>query len=61
VLVGTFEYGTGRPYIGGRLVFPRLARMNGDILWLVDTGADTSQLGSLDGQQMGLDFAAAGR
>ena len=60
LLRGSFggRYGdtSGRPYLEGRLIFPRL-RIQGDISFLVDTGADASLLTPLDGRRLGIDYS----
>jgi hypothetical protein len=60
MLRGTFggRYGdtSGRPYLEGRLILPRLG-IRGDISFLVDTGADASLLSPLDAQRLGVDFS----
>ena len=55
MLRGRYGDTTGRPYIEGRLVFPRL-RLASDISFLVDTGADASVLLVADALRMGIDF-----
>ncbi len=56
MLRGRFGNTTGRPYIEGRLVIPRL-NTSGDISFLVDTGADQTLLAPADGLRIGLDYA----
>jgi hypothetical protein len=55
MLTGRFGDTTGRPYIEGRLILPRL-KIRGDISFCVDTGADRSLLHPGDGQRMGIDY-----
>ena len=52
---GRFGDSTGRPYIEGRLVLPRL-RFEMDLSLLVDTGADATVLMPDDGIRAGLDY-----
>ena len=56
MLTGRFGDTTKRPYIEGRLVFPRLT-IRANISFCVDTGADTSLLLPSDGVRLGLDYA----
>jgi hypothetical protein len=60
VLRGRFGDTTGRPYIEGRVYFPRFA-VHGDVSFLVDTGADASLLSPTDVYQMRLDLGAIAR
>lgn len=53
---GRFGDTTGRPYIEGRLIVPRL-NLRSDVSFIVDTGADNSLLMPLDGMRMGIDYA----
>lgn len=55
MLTGRFGDTTGRPYIEGRLILPRL-KIKGDISFCVDTGADRSLLHPGDGERMGIDY-----
>lgn len=55
MLVGRFGDTSGRPYIEGRLLLPRLG-VAGNISFLLDTGADVSVLMPLDGGKMQLDY-----
>ena len=57
MLEGRFGNTSGRPYLAGRLVLPRLKRQ-GDISFLVDTGADRSVVMQVDGTRLGIDYAA---
>jgi len=54
MLQGRFGNTSGRPYIEGRLSFPRLG-IAGDISFLMDTGADTSVIMPIDSGRMGVD------
>src|SRR6266436_5392717 len=56
MLSGRFGYTTGRPYIEGRVVLPRL-RIVANITFIVDTGADGTVLMPLDGVRMGIDYS----
>ena len=55
MLTGRFGDTTGRPYIEGRLILPRL-KIRGDISFCVDTGADRSLLHPGDGERIGIDY-----
>lgn len=55
MLAGRFGNTSGRPYIEGRLYFPRL-KIQSDISFIVDTGADHSLLMPLDGRRMNLEY-----
>lgn len=55
MLTGRFGDTSGRPYIEGRLILPRL-KIRGDISFCVDTGADRSLLLPGDGERMGVDY-----
>lgn len=55
MLRGRFGDSTGRPYIEGRLLLPRLG-IRSDISFLMDTGADKSLLMPMDAQRMGIDY-----
>jgi hypothetical protein len=56
VLVGRFGDTTGRPYIEGRLILPRL-RLRSDFSFLVDTGADVTFLTHDDARVMNVDYS----
>ena len=56
MLRGRFGDSSGRPYLEGRLVIPRL-EMRRDVSFIVDTGADSTLLMPLDGQGMGVDYS----
>ncbi|MEX2226223.1 MAG: aspartyl protease family protein [Dehalococcoidia bacterium] len=60
MLHGRFGDTTGRPYLEGRVYFPRF-RLHGDVSFLVDTGADTSLISATDAIQIGIDFSAISR
>lgn len=55
MILGRFGDTTGRPYVGGRLLLPRLS-LRSNLSFLVDTGADRSTLMPADGIKMGLDY-----
>ena len=55
MLRGRYGNSTGRPYIAGRLVIPRL-NLRSDISFLVDTGADSTVLLVDDAARMKLDY-----
>lgn len=57
MLRGRYGDTTGRPYIEGRVYFPRFG-IHGDVSFLVDTGADSSLLSATDALQIGLDFTS---
>ena len=57
ILVGAFDEKTGRPFLKATLYLPRL-RLQLDIDFLVDTGADITTLSPNDGHEMGLDYDA---
>lgn len=56
MLRGRFGDTSGRPYLEGRLILPRLG-IRSDISWCVDTGADRSLLLPADGTRMGIDYS----
>lgn len=56
MLTGRFGNTSGRPYIEGRLVIPRL-NARADFSFVVDTGADDTFLMPGDGLTMGLDYS----
>ena len=56
MLVGRFGKTSGRPYLEGRLLIPRL-RVNVGISFCVDTGADSTTLMPGDGNYIGLDYS----
>lgn len=55
MLKGRFGDTSGRPYMEGRLYFPRL-KIQGDISFLLDTGADSSMLMPADAIRIGIPF-----
>ena len=55
MLRGRFGDTSGRPYLEGRPILPRL-NIRGDISFLVDTGADTSLLVPVDGMRLNIDY-----
>ena len=55
MLRGRFGDSSGRPYIEGHVLLPRLGK-KGNVSFIFDTGADTSLLMPLDGQRMGIDY-----
>ena len=57
VLRGRFDETNGRPFIEGRLLLPRL-RLQSDISFIVDTGADQSVLMPGDSIRMNVDYGA---
>ena len=54
MIQGRFDH-QRRPYVQGRLLLPRL-NIQGDIDFLVDTGADSTIIHPLDGQKLGIPF-----
>lgn len=57
MLRGRFGDTSGRPYLVGRLILPRLG-LQGDISFLVDTGADKSVLMPIDALRLGVDYTS---
>lgn len=55
MIEGTYDQHYGRPYVQGRLSFPRLG-IDGYIDFLVDTGADVTTLHPRDGLSMKVPF-----
>ena len=55
MLHGRFGDTSGRPYMEGHVLLPRLGT-RGNVSFVFDTGADTSLLMPLDGQRMGIDY-----
>ncbi len=55
MLRGRFGDTSGRPYMEGHVLFPRLG-WSGNVSFIFDTGADTSLLMPLDAQRMGIDY-----
>jgi hypothetical protein len=56
MIQGRFGNSTGRPYIEGRVVFPRLG-VAGNISFLADTGADRTTIMQMDGARLGVDYS----
>lgn len=56
MLRGRFERVSGRPFIEGRLVIPRV-NLRDEISFLIDTGADTSALMPADARHLGIDYS----
>lgn len=54
MITGRFGNTTGRPYVGGRLLLPRISA-SANLSFLVDTGADRSTLMPADAIKMGVD------
>ena len=55
MLRGRFGDTSGRPYMEGYVLLPRLG-WSGNVSFIFDTGADTSLLMPLDAQRMGIDY-----
>ena len=55
MIEGRFGDTSGRPYVEGRVYFPRFD-LEGDVSFLVDTGADASLLNPGDMVRMGVDL-----
>lgn len=55
MIEGRFGDTSGRPYVEGRVYFPRFD-LEGDISFLVDTGADASLLNPGDVARIGVDI-----
>ena len=55
MFTGRFGDTSGRPYVEGRLILPRL-KIRGDVSFCVDTGADRSLLHPGDGERIGIDY-----
>lgn len=60
MLRGRFGDTTGRPYLEGRLFLPRL-KLQAQVSFLLDTGADHTILMPLDGTKMLLPYGRLGR
>ena len=56
MLRGRFGDTSGRPYMEGHVLLPRLG-WSGNVSFIFDTGADTSLLMPLDARRMGIDYA----
>ena len=54
MITGRFGNTTGRPYVGGRLLLPRI-HASANLSFLVDTGADKSTLMPADAIRMNID------
>ena len=59
MLRGRFGDTSGRPYMEGHVLLPRLG-LSGNVSFIFDTGADTSLLMPLDAQRMGIDYGLLG-
>ncbi|HYS48610.1 MAG TPA: retropepsin-like aspartic protease [Xanthobacteraceae bacterium] len=57
MLRGRLGITSGAPYIEARISFPRL-RLQGLVLFLIDTGADGTVLMPADSKRIGIDFRA---
>src|SRR5712692_2409912 len=57
MLRGRLGIASGAPYIEARISFPRL-RLQGLVLFLIDTGADGTVLMPADSKRIGIDFRA---
>ena len=55
MITGRFGDTTGRPFLEGRLFFPRL-HISGDISLLLDTGADASVIMPADAKRLSIPF-----
>ncbi len=55
MIIGGFGESSGRPFIGGRIILPRLD-IQGDVSFLMDTGADTSVLMPSDAGKVGIPY-----
>ena len=55
MIQGRFGNTTGRPYVNGRLLLPRL-KFSTNLSFLVDTGADVSALMPADGIKLGINY-----
>lgn len=55
MITGRFGDTSGRPFIEGRLILPRL-NIQGDISFLMDTGADSSMVMPSDARRLGIPF-----
>ena len=59
MLRGRFGDTSGRPFMEGHVLLPRLG-LRGNVSSIFDTGADTSLLMPLDAQRMGMDYGLLG-
>ncbi len=57
MIPGRFGNTTGRPYVNGRLLLPRL-NLSTNLSFLVDTGADASTLMPAEGHTIGINYQA---
>lgn len=55
MLRGRFGNTSGRPYLEGRLILPRIDAQ-GDVSFLVDTGADKTVMMPADARRLGIDY-----
>ena len=55
MITGRFEEATGRPFLEGRLILPRL-NVQGEVSFLMDTGADSSVLMPGDAGRLSVPF-----
>lgn len=55
MIIGRFGDTTGRPFIEGRLILPRL-NIQGNISFLMDTGADCSMVMPSDAKRLAIPF-----
>ncbi len=60
MIQGRFGNTTGRPYVNGRLLLPRL-QLATNLSFLVDTGADVSALMPTDGIKIGINYTTLAR
>lgn len=58
-ILGRFGDTSGRPYLQGRLLFPRL-ELHTDVSFLVDTGADECVLMPADAIRSGMEYSRLG-
>lgn len=56
MLRGRFGDTSGRPYLEGRLIIPRIG-IRGSISFLIDTGADTTTILPDDSRRLGVDYS----
>lgn len=55
MIIGSFSDGSGRPLIEGKIILPRLG-IQGDVSFLMDTGADSSVLMPSDAKNLGIPY-----
>ena len=60
MLQGRFGDTSGRPYLEGRFYIPRLG-VQGNISFLVDTGADSTTLLPADANKLNIDHSELGK